>query len=75
MFPVFSLAGKVIAFGGRVLKKDEKSAKYVNSPESKLYHKSDELFGIFFAKQAIVKADRCFLVEGYTDVISCIRQE
>jgi len=70
MFPVFSLAGKVIAFGGRVLKKDEKSAKYVNSPESKLYHKSDELYGIFFAKQAIVKADRCFLVEGYTDVIS-----
>ena len=70
IFPVHTLSGKVVAFGGRVLKKDEKTAKYVNSPESEIYHKSNELYGIFFAKQAIVKADRCFLVEGYTDVIS-----
>ena len=70
IFPVHSLSGKVVAFGGRVLKKDEKTAKYVNSPESEIYHKSNELYGIYFAKQAIVKADRCFLVEGYTDVIS-----
>ena len=70
MFPVHSLSGKVVAFGGRVLKKNEKTAKYVNSPESEIYHKSNELYGIYFAKKAIVKADRCFLVEGYTDVIS-----
>lgn len=70
IFPVHSLSGKVVAFGGRILKKDEKTAKYVNSPESPIYHKSNELYGIYFAKQAIVKADRCYLVEGYTDVIS-----
>lgn len=70
IFPVHTLSGKVVAFGGRVLKKDEKTAKYVNSPESEIYHKSNELYGIYFAKQAIVKADCCFLVEGYTDVIS-----
>jgi DNA primase len=70
MFPVHSLSGKVVAFGGRILKKDDKMAKYVNSPESEIYHKSSELYGIYFAKQAIVKQDRCFLVEGYTDVIS-----
>ncbi len=70
MFPVHTLSGKVVAFGGRVLKKDDKTAKYVNSPESEIYHKSNELYGIYFAKQAIVKQDRCFLVEGYTDVIS-----
>lgn len=72
IFPVHTLSGKVVAFGGRVLKKekDAKVAKYVNSPESEIYHKSNELYGIYFAKQAIVKADRCFLVEGYTDVIS-----
>ncbi|MCC8143800.1 MAG: DNA primase [Tannerellaceae bacterium] len=70
IFPVHTLSGKVVAFGGRVLKKDEKTAKYVNSPESEIYRKSYELYGIYFAKQAIVKADRCFLVEGYTDVIS-----
>ena len=58
-----------MAFGGRVLKKDEKTAKYVNSPESEIYHKSNELYGIYFAKQAIMKQDRCFLVEGYMDVI------
>jgi DNA primase len=70
MFPVHTLSGNVVAFGGRILKKDEKAAKYVNSPESEIYHKSNELYGIFFSKQAIVKHDRCFLVEGYTDVIS-----
>lgn len=70
MFPVHSLSGNIIAFGGRVLKKDDKTAKYVNSPESEIYHKSNELYGIYFAKQAIVKYDRCFLVEGYTDVLA-----
>ena len=70
MFPVHSLSGKVVAFGGRILKKDDKMAKYVNSPESEIYHKSNELYGIYFSKQAIVKQERCFLVEGYTDVIS-----
>lgn len=70
MFPVHSLSGKVVAFGGRILKKDDKMAKYVNSPESEIYHKSNELYGIYFAKKSVVKNDRCFLVEGYTDVIS-----
>jgi DNA primase len=70
MFPVHTLSGKVVAFGGRILKKDDKMAKYVNSPESEIYHKSNELYGIFFAKQAIMRHDKCFLVEGYTDVIS-----
>ena len=70
MFPIHNLAGKVIAFGGRVLKTDAKTAKYLNSPESELYHKSRILYGIYFAKQEIVKLDRCYLVEGYTDVIS-----
>lgn len=70
MFPVHTLSGKVVAFGGRILKKDEKTAKYVNSPESDIYHKSNELYGIFFAKQSIAKNDKCYLVEGYTDVIS-----
>ena len=69
IFPIHTLSGKVVAFGGRVLKKDEKTAKYVNSPESEIYHKSNELYGIYFAKQAIMKQDRCFLVEGYMDVI------
>ena len=71
IFPVHTLSGKVVAFGGRVLSTENKKlAKYVNSPESEIYHKSNELYGIYFAKQAIVKQDRCFLVEGYTDVIS-----
>lgn len=71
LFPVHTLSGKVVAFGGRILNSDNKKlAKYVNSPESEIYHKSNELYGIYFAKQAIVKQDRCFLVEGYTDVIS-----
>ncbi len=70
IFPIHSLSGKVIAFGGRILRKDEKAAKYVNSPESEVYHKSDVLYGIYHAKQAIVKNDFCYLVEGYTDVLS-----
>ncbi len=70
MFPVHTLSGKVVAFGGRVLRKSDKTAKYVNSPESEIYRKSNELYGIYFAKQAIVREDRCYLVEGYTDVIS-----
>lgn len=70
LFPIHTVSGKVVGFGGRILKKDEKTAKYVNSPESEIYHKSNELYGMFFAKKEIVKADKCFLVEGYTDVIS-----
>jgi DNA primase len=70
IFPVHTLSGKTVAFGGRILKKAENTGKYVNSPESDIYHKSDHLYGIYFAKQAITKADRCYLVEGYTDVIS-----
>ncbi len=72
IFPIHTLSGKVVAFGGRVLANATKGVKvkYVNSPESEIYHKSNELYGIYFAKQAIVKQDRCFLVEGYTDVIS-----
>jgi DNA primase len=70
MFPVHTLSGKVVAFGGRTLKTDKNVAKYVNSPESDIYHKGNELYGIFLARQAIAKQDKCFLVEGYTDVIS-----
>jgi len=70
MFPIHSLSGKTVAFGGRILKKDEKIAKYINSPESEIYHKGSELYGIYLARQAIAKQDKCFLVEGYTDVIS-----
>ncbi len=70
LFPVHTLSGKVVAFGGRILKKVDNVGKYVNSPESEIYSKSRELYGIYFAKSAIVKQDKCFLVEGYTDVIS-----
>ncbi len=70
IFPIHSLSGKVLAFGGRTLKADKKTAKYLNSPESEIYHKSKILYGIFFAKNAIVKKDKCYMVEGYTDVIS-----
>ncbi|TAJ12052.1 DNA primase [Marinilabiliaceae bacterium JC017] len=70
IFPIHSLAGKVIAFGGRILRSDAKAAKYLNSPESDIYHKSQVLYGIFFAKQEMTRQDRCFLVEGYTDVLS-----
>lgn len=70
IFPIHTLSGKVVAFGGRILKRSDRLAKYVNSPESEVYHKSNELYGIYFARNAIRKDDRCFLVEGYTDVIS-----
>ena len=70
IFPVHSISGKVVAFGGRIMSADAKVAKYVNSPESIIYSKSRELYGLYQAKQAIVRKDRCFLVEGYADVIS-----
>ena len=70
MFPVMNIAGKIIAFGGRTLKKSKDIAKYFNSPESTVYVKNRELYGLFQSKRAIVKEDKCFLVEGYTDVIS-----
>src|SRR5690606_21643011 len=69
MFPIHSMSGRVLGFGGRILTNDKKAAKYVNSPESDIYHKSKVLYGIFHAKQAIAKQDNCYLVEGYTDVI------
>ena len=69
MFPIQSMSGRVLGFGGRILTQDKKAAKYLNSPESDLYHKSKVLYGIFLAKQSIAKLDNCFLVEGYTDVI------
>ncbi|MDI9308619.1 MAG: DNA primase [Limnohabitans sp.] len=69
MFPIHSMSGRVLGFGGRILTNDKKVAKYVNSPESEIYHKSKVLYGIFYAKQAIAKQDNCFLCEGYTDVI------
>jgi len=69
MFPIHSMSGRVLGFGGRVLVQDKKAAKYLNSPESEIYHKSKVLYGIYYAKQAIAKADNCYLVEGYTDVI------
>lgn len=70
MFPVFSVSGKVVAFGGRTLKTSKEVAKYVNSPESLIYHKSNELYGLYQAKREIVRKDKCILVEGYMDVIS-----
>ncbi len=70
IFPIHGLTGQILGFAGRILKTDEKTAKYLNSPESEIYHKSDILYGLFFARQAILKSDKCFLVEGYTDVIS-----
>ena len=69
LFPIHSLSGRVLGFGGRILTSDKKAAKYVNSPESDVYHKSKVLYGIHFAKQTIAKEDQCYLVEGYTDVI------
>lgn len=69
MFPIQSMSGRVLGFGGRILTNDKKVAKYVNSPESEIYHKSKVLYGIFHAKQAIAKQDNCYLCEGYTDVI------
>ena len=70
IFPVHTISGKVVAFGGRILTSDKKLAKYVNSPESEIYSKSHELYGLYLSKHAIVKQNRCYLVEGYTDVIS-----
>lgn len=70
MFPIHSMSGRVLGFGGRILKADKKAAKYLNSPESEIYHKSKILYGIYQAKKEIAKQDNCFLVEGYTDVIS-----
>jgi len=70
IFPIHSLSGQIIGFGGRTLKSDPKTGKYINSPESDIYHKSTVLYGIYFAKKKIVEEDKCFLVEGYTDVLS-----
>lgn len=70
IFPVHTATGRVVAFGGRILENNKKLAKYVNSPESLIYHKSNELYGIYQAKHAITKQDRCYLVEGYIDVTS-----
>jgi DNA primase len=70
IFPIHSLSGRVIAFGGRILHADKKTAKYLNSPDSDIYLKRNVLYGIYFSKQAIGKLDKCYLVEGYTDVIS-----
>ena len=69
LFPIHSMSGRVLGFGGRILAKNEKAAKYLNSPESDIYHKSKVLYGIYYAKQMIAKEDNCYLVEGYTDVI------
>jgi DNA primase len=70
MFPIHSLSGQVLGFGGRVLKTDAKTAKYLNSPESEIYHKSRILYGMYQARKTITQEDRCYLVEGYTDVMS-----
>jgi DNA primase len=70
MFPIHSMSGRVLGFGGRILTQDKKAAKYLNSPDSDIYHKSNVLYGIHYAKQTIAREDNCFLVEGYTDVIS-----
>ena len=69
IFPILSMSGRTLGFGGRILTNDKKAAKYLNSPESEIYHKSDVLYGIYQAKQAIAKEDNCYLVEGYTDVL------
>ena len=69
MFPIKSMSGRVLGFGGRILINDKKAAKYLNSPESDIYYKSKVLYGIYNAKQSIAKEDNCYLVEGYTDVI------
>ncbi len=70
LFPIHSMSGRVLGFGGRILLTEAKAAKYLNSPESEIYHKSKILYGIYHAKQTIAKEDNCYLVEGYTDVIS-----
>jgi DNA primase len=70
MFPIHNVGGRVIGFGGRVLKSADKSAKYVNTPETDIYHKSKVLYGLHLARKAMIAADECYLVEGYTDVVS-----
>ena len=70
LFPIHSMSGRILGFGGRILTADKKAAKYLNSPESEIYHKSKILYGIYQAKKEIARQDNCFLVEGYTDVIS-----
>ncbi|MBU2650613.1 MAG: DNA primase [Bacteroidetes bacterium] len=70
MFPIHNVSGRVMGFGGRILVKDDKKPKYVNSPESEIYNKSEVLYGLYFAKNAIIRDDNCYLTEGYTDVIS-----
>ncbi len=70
IFPVHSLSGQVLGFGGRILKKDDKTAKYLNSPESEIYHKSRILYGIYHARKSVMQEDKCYIVEGYTDVLS-----
>lgn len=70
IFPIHNLSGRVVGFGGRILSSDKNLAKYINSPENEIYHKSKVLYGMYFAKSSIVKNDNCYLVEGYTDVIS-----
>ena len=69
IFPIHSMSGRVLGFGGRIIGKNNKAAKYLNSPESDIYHKSKVLYGIYYAKQTIAKENNCYLVEGYTDVI------
>ncbi len=73
LFPIHNTSGRVIAFGGRTLRSDKKVAKYINSPETEIYHKSNVLYGAFFAKRSIVEKDTCYLVEGYTDVTSIVQ--
>jgi DNA primase len=70
IFPIHNLSGRVVGFGARILKTNEKAPKYINSPENDIYQKSKIVYGIFYAKTAIVKNNKCYLVEGYTDVIS-----
>jgi len=70
MFPIHGISGNVIGFGGRTLRTDKDTAKYLNSPESEIYYKSKVLYGLYFAKKAIVNTEKCYMVEGYTDVIS-----
>lgn len=74
MFPIHSMSGRVLGFGGRILINDKKAAKYLNSPESEIYHKSKVLYGLYFAKQSIAKEENCYLVEGYTDVIQLVQR-
>lgn len=73
LFPIHNTSGRLIAFGGRTLSSDKKIAKYINSPETEIYHKSNVLYGAFFAKRSIVEKDTCYLVEGYTDVTSMVQ--